>query len=47
VFLLRDVEGYAPSRIAGLLRCQEAEIGRVLISARIRMRNALAVRATS
>lgn len=47
VFLLRDVEGYAPARIAGLLRCEEAEIGRALISARIRMRNALAARTTS
>jgi RNA polymerase sigma-70 factor (ECF subfamily) len=44
VFLLRDVEGYAPARIAGLLRCDETEIGRTLISARIRMRNALASR---
>ena len=42
VFLLRDVEGYTPSRIAGLLRCDETEIGKVLISARIRMRNELA-----
>jgi DNA-directed RNA polymerase specialized sigma24 family protein len=47
VFLLRDVEGYAASRVAGLLRCEEVEIGRTLISARIRMRNALAAQTTS
>ena len=43
VFLLRDVEGYPPMRIAALLNCAEAEIHRTLLSARIRMRNALAV----
>ena len=42
IFLLRDVEGYPDARIAGLLRCEEAEIQKTLISARIRMRNALA-----
>ena len=42
LFLLRDVEGYAPDRIAGLLGCEEAEIHTGLFSARIRMRNALA-----
>ncbi len=41
VFLLRDVEGYAPARIAGLLGCDEAAVCRTLVSARIRMRNAL------
>jgi RNA polymerase sigma-70 factor (ECF subfamily) len=45
VFLLRDVEGYPAARIAALLRCEETEIGKTLISARIRMRNALAARA--
>jgi DNA-directed RNA polymerase specialized sigma24 family protein len=44
VFLLRDVEGYSAERIAGLLRCEQAEVGKVLVSARIRMRNALAAR---
>ncbi len=42
VFLLRDVEGYPADRIAGLLRTDEAEVNRTLISARIRMRNGLA-----
>lgn len=42
VFLLRDVEGYAPARIAELLQCEELRIQEVLLSARIRMRNELA-----
>ena len=42
IFLLRDVEGYAADRIAALLRREEADVNRVLLSARIRMRNALA-----
>jgi RNA polymerase sigma-70 factor (ECF subfamily) len=42
VFLLKDVEGYAPAKIAGLLDRPEREVLRTLISARIRMRNALA-----
>lgn len=42
LFLLRDVEGYAPDRIARLLGCEELEVHRGLVSARIRMRNALA-----
>ena len=41
IFLLRDVEGYDPAKIAGLLRCDELEVQRTVISARIRMRNAL------
>ena len=41
IFLLRDVEGYPALKIAGLLRCDESEIHRTLLSARIRMRNAL------
>ncbi len=48
LFLLRDVEGYAADRIAGLLGCEETEVHRGLLSARIRMRNALGrVRPTS
>lgn len=46
LFLLRDVEGYAPDRIAGLLGCAEAEVHKGLFSARIRMRNALAKQRT-
>lgn len=42
VFLCHDVEGYKPSRIAALLGDEEAQVLRTLISARIRMRNALA-----
>ncbi len=42
LFLLRDVEGYAPDRIARLLGCEELEVHRGLLSARIRMRNLLA-----
>jgi len=41
IFLLRDVEGYPANQIAALLRCDEPEVLRTLISARIRMRNAL------
>ncbi len=41
VFLLRDVEGYDAARIGTLLGIDEAEVCRTLISARIRMRNAL------
>ncbi len=42
VFLLRDVEGYDAGRIGGLLGCDELEVQKTLVSARIRMRNALA-----
>lgn len=42
VFLLKDVEGYAEARIAGLLQISQREVQRTLFSARIRMRNALA-----
>ena len=42
LFLLRDVEGYASDRIARLLGCEELEVHRGLLSARIRMRNVLA-----
>jgi len=42
VFLLKDVEGYSPGRIAELLDRPEKEVLRTLFSARIRMRNALA-----
>ncbi len=41
VFLLRDVEGYAALKISSLLRVDEMEVQRTLLSARIRMRNAL------
>ncbi len=41
VFLLRDVESYPAGKIAGLLGCEEAEVLTTMISARIRMRNAL------
>jgi RNA polymerase sigma-70 factor (ECF subfamily) len=40
-FLLRDVEGYQPSRVAELLNASESEVQRTLLSARIRMRNLL------
>jgi len=40
-FLLRDVEGYAPDRIAGLLACSENEVKRTVLSARIRIRTLL------
>lgn len=42
VFLLHDVEGYKPNRIAALLDTDDAQVFKTLISARIRMRNALA-----
>ncbi len=42
VFLLKDVEGYPPAKIAGLLDRPEREVLRTILSARIRMRNALA-----
>jgi DNA-directed RNA polymerase specialized sigma24 family protein len=43
VFLLHDVESYPPARIASLLGSEEPQVFKTLISARIRMRNALAV----
>ena len=42
VFLLMDVEGYSCARIADLLGCEQLDVHQTLISARIRMRNALA-----
>ncbi len=42
LFLLRDVEGYSAAKIAGLLRTEESDVQKTLLSARIRMRNALA-----
>jgi len=42
VFLLRDVEGYAPAAIAQLLDLPEAKVQRALFSARIRLRQVLA-----
>jgi RNA polymerase sigma-70 factor (ECF subfamily) len=42
LFLLRDVEGYAPAMISRLLDIPEAQVQRTLFSARIRLRQALA-----
>jgi RNA polymerase sigma factor (sigma-70 family) len=42
LFLLRDVEGYSPAAISGLLGMTEAQVNRALLSARIRLRRALA-----
>jgi DNA-directed RNA polymerase specialized sigma24 family protein len=42
LFLLRDVEGYAPSMISRLLDIPEPQVQRTLFSARIRLRQALA-----
>lgn len=41
LFLLRDVEGYTPSAIGQLLNIPEAKVMRSLMSARIRLRQAL------
>lgn len=46
-FLLRDVEGYAPDRIAGLLETTDADVQRTVLSARIRIRNLLLARRRS
>ncbi len=43
IFLLRDVEGYSTQKVAKVLELTEAEVQRTLFSARIRMRNALAL----
>lgn len=40
-FLLRDVEGYNPARIAGLLESSESEVQRTVLSARLRIRRLL------
>ena len=40
-FLLRDVEGYTPVRIASLLRTSEDEVQRTIVSSRIRLRRLL------
>lgn len=42
LFLLRDVEGYAPAAIAKLLDMPESQVQRGLFAARIQMRRALA-----
>ena len=42
VFLLRDVEGYDADRVAALLEVPRQQVERTLLSARIRMRTALA-----
>ena len=43
VFLLKDVEGYTTARIAPLVQMSEGEVQRTVISARIRLRNELAM----
>jgi RNA polymerase sigma-70 factor (ECF subfamily) len=42
LFLLRDVEGYAPAAIAKLLEMTEQQVNRTLFSARLRLRKVLA-----
>jgi RNA polymerase sigma-70 factor, ECF subfamily len=42
LFLLRDVEGYTPAAIAQVLQIPETQVNRSLLSARIRLRRALA-----
>ena len=42
LFLLRDVEGYAPAAIAQLLQMTEPQVQRGLFAARLRLRRALA-----
>jgi RNA polymerase sigma-70 factor, ECF subfamily len=42
IFLLRDVEGYDAERVAGLLEIPRQQVERTLLSARIRIRTALA-----
>jgi RNA polymerase sigma-70 factor (ECF subfamily) len=42
LFLLRDVEGYAPAAIAALLEMTEQQVQRTLFSARLRLRRVLA-----
>ncbi len=45
LFLLRDVEGYAPAAIARLLDIPEAQVQRACFSARIRLCQVLAEQA--
>jgi len=40
-FLLRDVEGYSPARIAALLQTSASDVQRTVLSARIRIRRLL------
>lgn len=40
-FLLKDVEGYSPARIAPLLETTESDIQRIVVSARLRIRRLL------
>ncbi len=42
VFLLRDVEGYSPEKVAELLEIPRQQVERTVFAARIRLRNALA-----
>jgi RNA polymerase sigma-70 factor (ECF subfamily) len=43
MFLLRDVEGYSPAEISQLIEIPESRIQRMLFSARIRLRQELAM----
>lgn len=43
MFLLRDVEGYSPAEISQLIEIPESQIQRMLFSARIRLRQELAM----
>ncbi len=40
-FLLKDVEGYNPARIAGLLETSDADVLQTILSARLRIRTLL------
>lgn len=42
LFLLRDVEGYTPAAIAGLLKIPEPQVRRKLMATRIQLRSILA-----
>jgi RNA polymerase sigma-70 factor, ECF subfamily len=44
LFLLRDVEGYAPMAIAELLRLPESYVNRGVLTARLRLRKVLTAR---
>jgi RNA polymerase sigma-70 factor (ECF subfamily) len=44
-FLLRDVEGYSPEKVAELLEVPRQQIERTLLAARIRLRTVLAANA--
>jgi RNA polymerase sigma-70 factor (ECF subfamily) len=42
VFLLRDVEGYSPDKVAELVEVPRQQVERTLLAARLRMRSVLA-----